>query len=73
MTDCDPQGPTYVWSPSLRPPKPGDHRPNLGGGRYEIKCDECRAPIGRTDSVERSAQGGRCTACREADSKGTDR
>lgn len=33
-------------------------------GRYEIKCDECRALIGRTDSVQRSAEGGLCSQCR---------
>lgn len=31
---------------------------------YEIKCDECKVTIGRTNSVGRSAQGGRCEAHR---------
>ena len=33
---------------------------------YEIKCDECRAEIGRTDSVRTSAEGGLCAPCRTA-------
>ncbi len=35
-------------------------------GRYEIKCDECRAVIGRTNSVGRSAEGGMCDQCKTA-------
>jgi predicted SprT family Zn-dependent metalloprotease len=35
-------------------------------GKYEIKCDDCKVTIGRTDSVGRSAQGGRCAACKSA-------
>jgi hypothetical protein len=31
---------------------------------YAIKCDDCKTEIGRTDSVGRSAQGGRCESCR---------
>ena len=34
--------------------------------RYEIKCDDCKVTIGRTDSIARSAQGGICEACRVA-------
>lgn len=29
-------------------------------GQYEIKCDECKTTIGRTDSLRESAAGGRC-------------
>ena len=31
--------------------------------QYEIKCDECKATIGETDSLSESAAGGRCTDC----------
>lgn len=34
-------------------------------GRYEIKCDDCKATIGRTDLVSESAAGGRCADCRK--------
>lgn len=33
---------------------------------YEIKCDECKIEIGRTDSVRTSAEGGLCAPCRMA-------
>ena len=32
--------------------------------KYVIKCDDCKKTIGRTNSMARSAQGGRCTECR---------
>jgi hypothetical protein len=32
--------------------------------QYEIKCDECKTEIGRTDSMAQSAAGGLCAACR---------
>lgn len=35
-------------------------------GRYEVKCDECRQTIRRTDSVAESAAGGRCDKCKPA-------
>lgn len=33
---------------------------------YEIKCDDCKKVIGRTDSLHESACGGRCFECRNA-------
>lgn len=36
-------------------------------GAYSIKCDGCRAELGRTDSVRESAAGGRCDDCRRRD------
>lgn len=38
-------------------------RTTTSEGRYEIKCDDCKTIIGRTDNVGRSAQGGRCDEC----------
>lgn len=32
-------------------------------GRYAIKCDDCKAEIGRTDELHESAAGGRCVRC----------
>lgn len=33
-------------------------------GKYAIKCDGCGTPVGRTDSLSRSAAGGWCDTCR---------
>ena len=33
-------------------------------GRYSVKCDECKAEIRRTDSLQESAAGGRCGECK---------
>lgn len=35
-------------------------------GKYTIKCDDCKKSIGSTDSMMKSAQGGRCSACRNS-------
>jgi hypothetical protein len=35
-------------------------------GRYEVKCDDCKATLRRTDSMGESAAGGRCADCRRA-------
>lgn len=33
-------------------------------GAYEVKCDECKTTLRRTDSVAESAAGGTCDRCR---------
>lgn len=33
---------------------------------YEIRCDDCKRVIERTDSLHESACGGRCFECRQA-------
>ena len=35
-----------------------------GRMRYEVRCDECKKPIKKTDNVVESYQGGTCQACR---------
>ncbi len=32
---------------------------------YEVRCDDCGTVLRTTTSLPRSAQGGRCRACRE--------
>lgn len=42
------------------------------GGRFDIKCDQCKNLIGRTDNPIISAQGGTCRNCKfENMSRGT--
>jgi len=31
---------------------------------YNVKCDECKTPIGETDSASINAAGGLCHACK---------
>jgi hypothetical protein len=44
---------------------------NTSTEKYEIKCDDCKTTIGRTDSVARSAQGGKCDDCKPSTKRGT--
>lgn len=34
--------------------------------RYTVTCDDCKAEIRETDSLQESAAGGRCPICRQA-------
>jgi len=36
----------------------------MTNGRYEIKCDDCKGTIDRTDNVQESFAGGICATCK---------
>ncbi len=68
LTDRDQECTDHHWSYTGTIPNTGPQKCTLCGtqreGRYEIKCNECKAAVGRTDSVQRSAEGGMCDECK---------
>jgi len=37
--------------------------------RFEIKCDNCKKTIGKTDNMMESYAGGKCKSCKEHSQK----